>query len=69
MIAFNLWLLSRKQVIANKEYDGSAADIWSCGVILFELLSGFLPFDDRNLLSLYRKVSFYFSTELESSSL
>lgn len=44
------------ELIMNKSYDGAAADVWSCGVILFELLSGNLPFDDRNLLSLYRKI-------------
>ncbi|KAF8392925.1 hypothetical protein HHK36_021165 [Tetracentron sinense] len=44
-------------VIANKGYDGAAADVWSCGVILFELLAGFIPFDDRNLMNLYRKIS------------
>ncbi|XP_058113804.1 CBL-interacting serine/threonine-protein kinase 21-like [Magnolia sinica] len=45
------------EVIANKNYDGSAADVWSCGVILFELLAGYLPFEDRNLMNLYRKIS------------
>ncbi|KAF2282786.1 hypothetical protein GH714_043179 [Hevea brasiliensis] len=45
------------ELIANKGYDGAAADVWSCGVILFELLSGCLPFDDRNLVVLYKKIS------------
>ncbi|KDP43807.1 hypothetical protein JCGZ_23015 [Jatropha curcas] len=45
------------ELLANKGYDGAAADVWSCGVILFELLSGYLPFDDRNLMMLYRKIS------------
>ncbi|URE23179.1 CBL-interacting serine threonine-protein kinase 11, partial [Musa troglodytarum] len=37
-------------------YDGAKADIWSCGVILFVLNAGYLPFNDRNLMSLYRKI-------------
>ncbi|KAK2412636.1 CBL-interacting protein kinase [Trifolium repens] len=44
------------EVLMSKGYDGAAADVWSCGVILFELLAGFLPFDDQNLTSLYRKI-------------
>ncbi|XP_061951014.1 CBL-interacting serine/threonine-protein kinase 21-like isoform X3 [Populus nigra] len=44
------------ELIANKGYEGAAADVWSCGVILFELLSGYLPFDERNLIMLYKKV-------------
>lgn len=37
-------------------YDGPKAEAWSCGVILFVLLAGFLPFDDRNLADMYRKI-------------
>lgn len=45
------------EVINKKGYDGAKADIWSCGVILFVLLAGFLPFQDRNLIEMYRKIS------------
>lgn len=45
------------ELLLSKAYDGAAADVWSCGVILFEILAGHLPFDDRNLLNLYKKIS------------
>ncbi|KAF3630499.1 CBL-interacting serine/threonine-protein kinase 10 [Capsicum annuum] len=44
------------EVISRKGYDGAKADIWSCGVILFVLLAGFLPFQDSNLMEMYRKI-------------
>ncbi|KAJ1379760.1 Serine/threonine-protein kinase, active site [Sesbania bispinosa] len=44
------------EVIAKKGYDGAKADIWSCGVILYVLLAGFLPFQDDNLVAMYKKI-------------
>ncbi|MCO5605802.1 hypothetical protein L7F22_059986 [Adiantum nelumboides] len=44
------------EVIVHKGYDGAKADVWSCGIVLFVLLGGYLPFDDCNLLSLYKKI-------------
>lgn len=45
------------EIINKKGYDGAKADIWSCGVILFVLLAGYLPFHDANLMEMYRKIS------------
>ncbi|CAH9134693.1 unnamed protein product [Cuscuta epithymum] len=44
------------EVITRKGYDGAKADVWSCGVILFVLLAGYLPFQDSNLMEMYRKI-------------
>ncbi|XP_056175612.1 CBL-interacting serine/threonine-protein kinase 23 isoform X1 [Syzygium oleosum] len=44
------------EVINNKGYDGAKADLWSCGVILFVLMAGFLPFEESNLMALYKKI-------------
>ncbi|CAL9088521.1 unnamed protein product [Musa textilis] len=44
------------EVVKDKGYDGAKADLWSCGVILFVLMAGYLPFEDSNLVSLYKKI-------------
>ncbi|KAI5477985.1 serine/threonine-protein kinase HSL1,negative regulator of Swe1 kinase [Pseudohyphozyma bogoriensis] len=44
------------EIVAGQEYHGNSADIWSCGIILFALLTGRLPFDDENIRELLAKV-------------
>ncbi|KAL3460660.1 hypothetical protein BJX64DRAFT_300594 [Aspergillus heterothallicus] len=46
------------EIIYGRKYRGDKADIWSCGIILYALLTGFLPFDGGDLhttLQLVRK--------------
>uniref|UniRef100_A0A0E0FIB2 non-specific serine/threonine protein kinase n=1 Tax=Oryza nivara TaxID=4536 RepID=A0A0E0FIB2_ORYNI len=44
------------EVLSRRGYDAAGADLWSCGVVLFVLMAGYLPFQDRNLAGMYRKI-------------
>jgi 5'-AMP-activated protein kinase, catalytic alpha subunit len=50
-------------MIAGKKYNGLEVDLWSCGVILFAMVCGTLPFEvhstllkDPNTSLLYKKI-------------
>ncbi|ORX94238.1 Pkinase-domain-containing protein [Basidiobolus meristosporus CBS 931.73] len=45
------------EVISGKLYAGPEVDVWSCGVILFVLLCGRLPFDDESIPLLFKKIT------------
>ncbi|XP_064147799.1 maternal embryonic leucine zipper kinase isoform X4 [Loxodonta africana] len=44
------------ELLQGKSYLGSEADVWSMGILLYVLMCGFLPFDDDNVMALYKKI-------------
>ncbi|XP_058528628.1 maternal embryonic leucine zipper kinase isoform X3 [Ochotona princeps] len=46
------------ELIQGKSYLGSEADVWSMGILLYVLMCGYLPFDDDNVMALYKKIMF-----------
>ncbi len=44
------------EVISGNLYAGTEVDVWSCGVILYALLCGMLPFDDESIPNLFKKI-------------
>lgn len=45
------------EMINGKKYDGAAIDVWSCGVILYCICCGKLPFSEDSQAELFRKIS------------
>nr|GEV77902.1 SNF1-related protein kinase catalytic subunit alpha KIN10-like [Tanacetum cinerariifolium] len=44
------------EVLSGRLYAGPEVDVWSCGVILYALLTAILPFDDENVSTLLAKI-------------
>ena len=36
-------------MIKGMKYNGLMIDLWACGIILFAMLCGYLPFDDKDI--------------------
>ena len=44
------------EMIAGNKYDGFAVDVWTSGIILYAMLCGYLPFEERDNKSLFKKI-------------
>ena len=44
------------EMIMGKKYNGLYSDLWSCGIVLYAMVCGYLPFEDKDNEKLYRKI-------------
>lgn len=44
------------ECISGKSYDGLTSDVWSCGVILFAMVTGMLPWTKRKMQELFKQI-------------
>ena len=45
------------EMVTGNSYDGIMIDVWSTGIILFAMLCGYLPFEDKNNEKLFKKIA------------
>ena len=59
-------------MISGKPYNGIFTDIWSCGIVLYCMLVGALPFDDEDIHILYQQIregKFYLPSTLSNEAI
>lgn len=44
------------EMILGRKYEGIMIDLWSTGIILYAMVCGYLPFEDKNNDKLYKKI-------------
>ena len=45
-----------EMIEGKNKYEPLGVDVWSCGVILYAMLCGCLPFEDNDTSKLYQKI-------------
>ena len=45
------------EMVSGKKYNGFKIDIWSSGIILYAMICGYLPFEDKNNDILFKKIA------------
>ena len=44
------------EMVCGNKYNGFKIDVWSCGIIIFAMICGYLPFEDPNNEILFKKI-------------
>lgn len=44
------------EMLSGKKYSASPVDVWSCGIVLYAMICGYLPFDDLDQNVLFSKI-------------
>ncbi len=44
------------QIADTKSFEGGPCDVWALGVLLYEMVCGYLPFDGKNMAELEENI-------------